>query len=349
MAVVALSACGNLRDRRGGDDEPVETPLASPTPWEQTSQACVDLGNADDCDVPGYGDRPFSVYVPQSYDAEAASMPLVVFLHGGGGNAEQTQRTTCPGGNDAHEDCLHELGEREGFITVYPNGSASKLLPTVRTWNAGGGGDYACSSGRACDKDVDDISYLNAVLDEVEAQYRIDTTRVYVMGFSNGGAMSHRIGCEMSDRVAAVAPVSGAFAFITDADCEPSRPMPVIYTHGTEDQCWTFNASTKACLDHSDKPKYGAIESAEDWARLNGCTMAVNESIPDIRDDETSTTRTVWSGCDGDVEVHLLAIDGGGHTFPGGNQLAPGNRSGGSTTRDWNVELLWEFLAEYSL
>jgi len=337
VAAVAmlLAGCGQLRERADGESE---------------GAPCAEAGgHADGCEVPGYEDRPFSVFVPSSYSA-ASPTPVVLFLHGGGGNGVQAQETTCPDRDATDPACVQNVGEAEGFITVFPNGTGSRLLPEVRTWNGGGGGpDYACASGAACENNVDDVAYLNAVLDEVERQWNVDASRVYVSGFSNGGAMAHRVGCEMADRVAAIAPVSGGNEYATNADCSPTRPMPVIDVHGTADPCWTYVASTLACADQDPRPKVGVPETIAGWVERDGCARAAAETpLPDVADDGLTSVARTWTGCAGGVEVRLVTIDGGGHTFPSGSK-ARVQADTGPATSDFGFAYLWEFLQRFAL
>ena len=360
VGAVALAAtgCERLRDR-GDDGGP--TPAAPPSstalpsaaaPWEPTAEPCVGAGgHRDGCDVPGFGDRPFDIYVPSSYSTTAA-MPVVLFLHGGGGNAEQTQAGTCPNGDVTDPGCLHGVGEAQGFLTVYANGTPSRLLPDVRTWNAGGGGpDYACASGHACDINSDDISYLRAVLDQVEREYNVDASRVYVMGFSNGAAMVHRVACEMADTVAAVVAVSGSNEYATNADCAPSRPIAVLQVHGTADPCWTYVTSNQACLDQDPRPKLGAAESVAGWVARDGCDpTATIISMPNTDPgDGTTTDVSVWGGCRGGTEVRLMTVNGGGHVFPSGTAQRPEGDANGPAEHDWGVGVLWQFVSRFSL
>ena len=341
---------------RGGDETPTAPPYspgATPTAtaaWAPTSDPCAGPGeHRDGCDVPGYPDRPFSVFVPSSY-SQGAAMPVVVFLHGGGGNGEQTQTTTCGGGDAASPTCLQAIGEREGFITAYPNGTGTRLLREVRTWNAGGGGpDYACVSGRACAENVDDIAYLSEVLDELGREFNVAASRVYFSGFSNGAAMAHRVGCEMAARVAAIAPVSGENEFATSADCAPARPMPVLAIHGTADPCWTYASSTTACADQDPRPKIGAVESTAGWVARNACADEGTVSdLPDAADDGMVSHVRVWSECAGGAEVGLITVEGGGHVFPGGAITSPRSRTDAGT-EDFAFEVLWEFLSRFHL
>ena len=356
LAVAVLLCATGCARARPGDDAPTSplpssavSPAATPA-WVPASSPCAKAGgHSDGCELPGYPDRPFDVFVPTSY-SPAAAMPVVVFLHGGGGNGEQTQATTCGGGDLGDARCLQALGEREGFITVYPNGTGTRLLRDVRTWNAGGGGpDYACASGHACDVNVDDIAYLGAVLDELEREYRVDASRVYFSGFSNGAAMVHRVGCEMADRVAAIAPVSGENEYATNADCSPARPVPVLDIHGTADPCWTYASSTTACLDQDPRPKIGALESTAGWVARDGCVGDGSVSaLPDTADDGMTSEVRTWSSCEGGAEVRLITVNGGGHVFPGGAITSPRARTDAGT-QDIGAEVIWAFLSRFSL
>jgi len=351
-AAVLLCAAGCGRAGGGASAPPTssrENPTAA-SAWAPKSSPCATAGaHSDGCAVPGYPDRPFDVFVPSSY-SERAAMPVVVFLHGGGGNGEQTQTTTCSNGDPGDARCLQALGEREGFITVYPNGTGTRLLRDVRTWNAGGGGpDYACASGHACEANVDDIAYLNAVLDQLDREFNVDASRVYFSGFSNGAAMAHRVGCEMADRVAAIAPVSGENEFATSADCNPARPMPVLDIHGTADPCWTYASSTTACADQDPRPKIGAAESTAGWVARDGCTGdGTVSALPDAADDGMTSSVRTWSDCSGGAEVRLITITGGGHVFPGGAITSPRARTDAGT-EDFGAEVVWAFLSRFTL
>lgn len=354
VAIAAtLAGCG-LRDRgRDAPQEPSPSPtsVADSEAWRPAAEPCTTAGtHRNSCPVPGYDDRPFDVYVPASYSPDAA-MPVVVFLHGGGGNSQQTQGTTCPGGDLTDPSCLHVVGEREGFITAYPNGTEGRLLPDVRTWNAGGGepGAYACTSGYACENHVDDIAYLTAVLDELEREFHVDASRIYVTGVSNGAAMANRVGCEMSDRVAAIASVSGTNEYATLGPCDLARPMPVLHIHGTDDPCWTYVTSTQACLDQSPLPKLGVAESIAGWVERDACVDGpAMFDMPNRAADGKVSDVQVWSGCDGGAEVRLITVHGGEHAFPSGGLGVLGGVTGRSTF-DFGSEVVWEFFARFSL
>src|SRR5262249_2956371 len=150
--------------------------------------------------------RSVNVHVPASYDP-SQPMALVLNFHGYSSNAQQ-------------EDLLSQMSAKAdaaGFIAIHPEG-------TQNSWNAG-----ACC-GVAAQTGVDDVAFTKAILDEAASKLCVDAKRVFVTGMSNGGFMSNRLGCELADRVAAIAPVAGVVGITT---CTPSRPMPVIHFHGT--------------------------------------------------------------------------------------------------------------------
>jgi polyhydroxybutyrate depolymerase len=274
-------------------------------------------GAAMTCALAGFDRRPYDVHLPGGYDP-ARPVPVVLAIHGGGGKASGAARTSCPGGDLDSPDCLHAMAGREGVAIVYPNGTSARLFRRVRTWNAGGGvGNWQCVSGRACKDGVDDIAYFKALLDDLARWVAVDPARVYATGLSNGGAMSHRLGCKMADRIAAIAPLGGANQFAATAVCAPSRPVPVLQIHGTADPCWRYEGGTAACAQRDDKVKIAVDESMRIWAAIDGCGPAGKpESF--AREDGVETVRIRWTGCRDGTEIVLLRMDGGGHVWPGG-------------------------------
>ncbi len=327
---------------------PPETTPTSATGWSPSATPCVDSGASGVCEVSGYPDRPYDVFVPGSYDP-GDPIPVVVAFHGGGGSSRVGATMSCPGGDVDDAGCLHGLGEREGFVTVYPNGSGFAPVRKLRTWNAGGGTDaWNCASGKACANDVDDLAYVDKLLDDLGTWLNIDRTRVYATGLSNGAAFSHRLACQRAGTFAAIAAVAGSNQFSTGAPCSPERSIPVLQVHGTEDPCWTYETSNARCIG-SGGDKLGAIESVTGWAERNGCILDPTESdLPDGVADGTATVATLWSGCAGGVDVMLLTVIGGGHTWPSGSPALSENLVG-RVTYDWGSEVLWSFLSSYSL
>jgi polyhydroxybutyrate depolymerase len=301
------------------------------------------------CELDDWGERSYDLVLPDDYDSDVA-VPLVVALHGGGGSSDAAAGTTCPNGNTDHEECLHNYGRERGFAVAYPNGTPSRLAKNVRTWNAGGGEDnWRCTSGRACEDGVDDIAYLNDLLDDIESRVNVDTDRVYFTGLSNGAAMSYAAACEMSDRVAAIVPVGGAMQWTTTNACEPDRPVPVMHIHGTEDPAWKYGGDASDAVDDQGDTEHVSVErTLAEWEAINGCGSEVrSEDLPNPNVvDGSKTTRMEWRPCDAPL-VHMKIV-GGGHTWPNGHQYFSRGRIG-PTSRDWGNEVIWEFMSQQSL
>ena len=139
-------------------------------------------------------------------------IPLVIYLHGYGWTAEQ----------DMNYTRLYEVADTTGYIVVYPSGAPY--------WNSGisDNPDLATS-------DVDDVGFINALIDTLSAQYSIDFERVYACGYSNGGFMSYKLACQLSNRIAAIASVGGVMPNSLMKNCNPLRTMPILEIHGTND------------------------------------------------------------------------------------------------------------------
>lgn len=302
------------------------------------------------CLVPQWRDRDFLLHLPADYDASGA-YPLVVALHGGGGDKEGMNRLTCGDGDEADPGCLTEVAEREGFVVVYPDGVANGL--GFRTWNHGGDAE-GLQCPHACEEGIDDVAYVAALLDEVQRVASVDPKRVYVTGFSNGGGMSHRLACELAGRIAAIAPVGGANQFALSHACAPARPVPVLQIHGSADPCWPYDGGPGSCLAVQDGT-YAAAEAsvigtadAPGWALRNGCEPApASTTLPDDDGDGAVTTERRFVGCD--AEVILMTVDGAGHTWPGGHQYLEVEEIGG-LSRDFRAsERIWQFLRDKRL
>jgi polyhydroxybutyrate depolymerase len=273
-----------------------------------------------ECVVPGWFDRSFELDVPASWDGQA-KLPLVIMFHGGGGSRQSANKSTCPGGDEDSPDCLVKAAAARGYAVVIPDGTGQRPLRNVRTWNGGGGNDLQCTSGPACKSRVDDLRYFGDLLAQVGATIPLDDKRVYLTGISNGGAISHRLACEASDRVAAIVGVSGANEFADDGGpCDVQ--VPVRQIHGTGDPCWAFDGGTSACLQDDGRPKTSVKVTMEGWRLRNGCNLKPGLSGLLDRDPDDGTTLAIsqWAGCAAATE--LYTVFDGGHTWPSGQAYA---------------------------
>jgi polyhydroxybutyrate depolymerase len=250
--------------------------------------------------------RTFHVHVPASYDGSTA-VPLVLDFHGYTSNA--TQQIVLSG--------MNTKADEEGFVVIHPEG-----VGAAQSWNGG----LCC--GDAASMELDDVAFARAMVDEVAERGCIDRSRVYATGMSNGGFMSHRLGCEAADVFAAIAPVAGVLG-ISGEDCEPSRPVPVMHFHGTADLIVPYDGGGLVGF-----PSVAASMAV--WADADGCTGEPSETF-----EMGNSTCLTHSSCEGGVEVTTCTVEGFGHWWPG----APG---GGSSNID-ATDAMWEFFERYSL
>ncbi len=274
--------------------------------------------------------RQYRVYVPASYDKTKA-MPVILVLHGGGGQSHSQAQQTCPDGNINNRLCLHNLGNKEGFIVVYPNGTAG-LLAHPRTWNAGN----CCAE--ALRKNVDDVGFFRAMLNQLGNDFDIDEKKIYSTGMSNGAMMSYRLACQLSDKIAAIAPVSGGMG-IEDSECNPVDPVSIIHFHGTLDPNYPYNGGYSE-NDISQTNFRSVQDSLDGWVTRDGCSKSPSSTeLPDNINDGVTETLIKYTGCDSNGEIELYRINNGGHTWPGGYPNLPESLVG-KLTYDINANQL---------
>ncbi len=218
----------------------------------------------------------------------------MIVLHGGGGNARHALLNTG----------FNNKADAEGFIVVYPNGSGY-MNNAMLTWNA----DRCCKY--SMDNNIDDVGFVEAVIDDVSAKYSIDQARIYAAGFSNGGMLAHHLGCRLSRRLAAIAPVAGC---VTTPHCEPEDPINVIMFHGTNDLNVPYNGGVgpRALVKLKKKSVEYAVAL---WKHNNKCEDTPHTRTDgDIRVDSYACPET-------GTDVVLYTIAGGTHSWPGGKRV----------------------------
>lgn len=267
--------------------------------------------------------RTYVVHVPTGYDP-TTPMPVVLALHG----------ATMNGPMMAWFSGLNRKADDAGFIAVYPNGTGKH---SSFTWN---GGNYG---GSATKNNVDDVAFINALLDDLMRAYPVDAQRVYATGMSNGAIMAYRIAAELSQRVAAIAPVAGTIAI---EECKPKRPVSILHIHGTSDEYIPFMGG------RGERSVFGTnYRSVEDsirtWVKLNECDENPQIDVLSEGGDGSKVIRRAYGrGRDG-AEVALVVIEGGGHTWPG--MKSPAKSLGRSAMNISANDLIWEFFQKHKL
>jgi polyhydroxybutyrate depolymerase len=275
-------------------------------------------------------DRWFLLTTPLAHDG-TTPLPLVLDLHGLSEGADVHSRMS-----DLATDA-----DEEGFVVVMPEGEGTPVR-----WRIG-----------LTPEDNPDLQFAIDLLDQLEAKLCIDTSRVYATGLSNGAFFSSVLGCSLSDRIAAIAPIAGV---IHPEGCATTRPVPVLSMHGTADPILLFNGgvggrlnevlengpgaeTTEEALPEADLDGEGYPANIRAWAEANGCS-------PDPSDERVSDTvlRQTWD-CPPEGATEFLVMEGGGHSWPGSefSKLVE-NVVGPTDDLDANTEI-WAFFQRFRL
>jgi len=233
-------------------------------------------------------DRPFQLHVPRSYDP-AAKVPLVVLLHGYTSDSAEAESYFK----------LTAESDRRGFLYAMPDGTKDRR--SEQYWNA----SEAC-----CDfygGGTDDSAYLSKLVRTVEAGYAVDEKRVYFIGHSNGGFMSHRMACDHADMVAAIVSLAGMVTSKPET-CKPAKAVTVVQIHGTGDETISFNGGF-----NGGQPYPSAAETVAFWRTQDGCADQAEAPVAPLdlervlQGAETTVT-SYRAGCRDATRVQLWAM-----------------------------------------
>ena len=286
--------------------------------------AVTQISYADDRQTIQVGDttRTYVVRTPKTLQANSR-VPLVFVLHGGGGNAANAEKMTG----------FTEKAREKNFIVAYPEGSG-RLRRGLLTWNAG----HCC--GYAIENKVDDVAFISALIDELIKRHSIDDKRIYVTGMSNGGMMSHRLGIELSHRIAAIAPVVGT---VFGDERKPAQPVAALMINGLLDENVPFagGAGAGRGKDAWDgAPAKPALDQGAFWAKANGCTTEPTKQ-------EIGQQIQYRYKCPAGRDVELIALKDNGHAWPGGEK---GSRRGDKPSESLNAtDVIWEFFKAHPM
>lgn len=256
--------------------------------------------------------RSYTIYVPASY-TPGTPAPMVLNFHGYTSSAFE----------QLYYGDFRAIADTAGFLLVVPNGTLDGTGTTY--WNSGWGGT------------VDDIGFTSALIDEIAATYSVNLNRVYSTGMSNGGFMSYTLACSLSDRIAAIASVTGSMNVGQDQTCNATHPTPVMEIHGTADTTVPYDGQTFM----------EAIPNVLSyWVNFNNCNATpVVTDVPNTNlTDGCSAVHYFYDGGASSVDVEHYKIIDGGHTWPGSIFTI------GVTNNDFIAsKKIWQFFLQYDI
>lgn len=278
--------------------------------------------------------RAYKVHLPPNYD-ETVKTPVVVYLHGGGGSMKA-----------AYKDGVDKASDKFGFILAVPAGTGV-LRDRLLTWNSGkwparaGGFETESCCGYAAENNIDDAEFISKMIDEIRENFNVDEKRIYATGISNGGMMSYRLACELSDKIAAIAPVAPP---AIPMDCSPSRSVPLMHIHGTADPCAPYQGGTGGgCLGSKKYQMQSAKDMVNTWMKMNGCSR---NSITTYK--KGKAVCVSYRECRDNSEVEFCTVEGMGHTYPCGSQYLSPDKIGPASC-DMTFDQIWEFFTKHPM
>lgn len=272
--------------------------------------------------------RSYRVHVPSGYTG-AEALPLMVVVHGAFSTAREMEK----------HSGFSELADREGYFVVYPEGFG--LLGLLQHWNSG----HCC--GKARKSNLDDVGFIARVIDDISARFKVDRSRIYMVGNSNGGMLTYRFAAERSDTVAAIAVVAGAIGGKPSAGeaewriPQPARPVPLTVFHGLSDQAVPY-AGGRSLGKRHDRTFVSVGESVAFWVKNNGCVPTPRrQSLHDGR-----LTLESWNGCMAGGEVVLYSLADWDHLWPG--KYFTQRLEDQDSLRGFDAaELIWQFFKRH--
>jgi len=252
-------------------------------------QSCKSENPVDD--IPDFNNgnfenRTYIVHLPNNYNPSTPA-PLMFAIHGIGIDAAGTQQYS---GFD-------QLGEEQGYIVVYPNSYDG-------FWSDGCNCQYVEKVG------IDDIKFLDYLIDKMKKQYNIDTTRIYAWGWSQGGILVNQLACRRSEVYAAFASYIGTMRLPTASACFPKKAVNMVMFNGTDDQDVYWNG-----LPNTEFAFLSIPDLFKKWAGISNCTgEPVSEMLPDSVS-HIDVEKLTYEDCATNKEVVLYKIINGVHSL----------------------------------
>lgn len=268
--------------------------------------------------------------MPASYNPKNPT-PVILIFHGGGGNALNAMKSTQ----------MNETSEKYGFLAVFPQGTGPERRgKIIGTWNA----DRCC--GTVEKNHTDDVGFTSAMIDDLAKHFNVDLERIFATGHSNGALFCYKLACELSDRIAAIAPNSGQDSLDS---CQVKRPVAIIHFHGTADQSAKYQGGQCGGRLGDDGWECMSVpEYIDAWRKMDGCSEDKKVTYQ-----KGAATCMTYGSCPDGVEVTLCTIEGAGHTWPGGQYDRDGflwKKFVGPLSDDISAnETMWEFFKKHPM
>ncbi len=259
--------------------------------------------------------RSYMVHIPKGY-TPTKKYPVLFGFHGEFGTAEAFANSTA----------FSSYSDARGFIVVYGQGTALGPVKSATNWNAGS----CCGQAVTNKKNIDDVSYMRKVVQDIESKYAVDTSRIYITGMSNGSMFSNRLICQVSDIIAGAATVSGTFQ-IPFSSCTPSKQVPILVIHGTKDTTVPYYGGAGSGAATKSNTFIPVEKEFAEWGTRNGCSGAITTiSVPPLETTDGNTVdELTYPSCT--QQVVLYRVNGGVHEWPSGlpgkNPLEKGSPS----------------------
>ena len=284
-----------------------ETDNSSASCTQQTASTSYCTINSDNLE------REFFVVFPESFSLEK-TYPLIISLHGGDDYADANMEYTG----------FKEINDQNDLVLIFPQGTVAQDKGDTG-WFAGGD----CSELEVCD-----ISFIEKLIDFSIEELAIDSDRIYVSGFSNGAFMAYTTACFLSNKVAAVAPVSGSLSPEDYESCAPERPLPIIHLHGLDDSAIPVQGSDYVT----------PLQLVSNyWSSFNLCSESIIIDGDDSNGDGYSWYSEISTNCQEGVSLNFTYLENFGHSWP----TSESNKGGGADIE--GASFIWEFLSLYDL
>lgn len=261
--------------------------------------------------------RSYLLHLPKGYYTDDESLPLLVSIHGRLGTGKQMMESTG----------FNEIADREKFIVVYPDG-------LDRSW-ADGRGETPSDKN-----EIDDVKFISALIDHIAEKYRVDTTKVFAMGHSNGGAMTNRLGFDLSDKLAGIASVGANVSSEMVNQFSSGKHIPVLFINGTADEFIPFDGGKGKMTDYVYPP---VMDIFNKWLNFNEC---VNVKIDTLDEVDDGASAIFYSYECRNAPVKMIKVVDGRHSYPGGNDQLPEWLVGRHIEEINASEEIWKFFKE---